>query len=231
MNTLEDCVDWDVGFWASQYPAHELARYNRVLGKSPKRKLEALWRWKSLHRAHSLSELGPFLEDAKELCDTIEGGVPEAPLEGVSEAFVELRNRLRSEGGPLSPDSMSTVTPQFLLHVADSHNEYSGRFPILDVWVARAYRTHTSEDESRSLQYGLWCSRGAYERLIRYFFDNCENTDQVATLERALFAQGRAIGRYRELEGDYNEVGKLPVGTASEYLEDVYRHGSSSQFV
>lgn len=230
MNPTEYGVDWDVKFWAGQYPAYELARYNRVLGESPEEKLEALWRWKSLHRAHDLSELVPFLEDAKELCDAIEGDVPEAPLEDITDAFVELRNHLKSEGGPLSPNSMSTVTPQFLLHLADSQGAYSGRFPILDVWVARAHRTHVANDQSR-LQYGLECSRAAYERLIQYFFDHCENADQVATMERALFAQGRAIGRYRELEGDYDDVGKLPVGTAREYLEDVHRHGSSFHFV
>lgn len=37
-------VNWDVEFWAAQYPAYELARYNMMLGESPGEKLEALWR-------------------------------------------------------------------------------------------------------------------------------------------------------------------------------------------
>jgi len=77
--------------------------------------------------------------------------------------------------------------------------------------VARAHRTNTAEDESRTLQYSLTGSRESYRRPIRYFFEPCETARQVAQLERALFVQGQAIGPYRENEGEYDEMGKVPV--------------------
>jgi len=35
--------------------------------------------------------------------------------------------------------------------------------------------------------------------------------------------QGQAIGRYREAEGDYDEVRNVPVATAREYLDEIVR--------
>ena len=204
--------------------------YNRVITEmsSPSRKLEALWRWKGLNRpSFEYSEVAPYLEDAKELCDEIEGGVPDRPVHDITAAFVELRDRMTNDG-PLSPSSTVIVTPQFLLHLADSDGEYSGRFPILDVMVARAYRTRTEQDPKRTLQYSLTGSRASYRELVEYFLHNCETSRQVAYLERALFVQGRAIGRYQSIqsgdEREYTEVGKIPVSGALSYLKAIEHH-------
>lgn len=217
-------VDWDVDFWANRYPIHYLAIYNNQRENEPEDKLRALWRWKSLHRAnYDLEDVLPYLTDARELCEGIEGAVDDRPLAEVTEAFMELRARLKEPDGPLSSRSRVVVTPQFMLHLADSRGSYSGRFPILDVMVARAHRVHTAEDESRTLQNSLTCSEQAYRGLLDYFFERCSSSDQVARLERALFVQGQAIGRYREAEGDYDEVRNVPVATAREYLDEIVR--------
>jgi len=56
-------VDWDVEFWASRYPLHYLAVYNREIRGSPEESLRALWRWKSLHRtSYTPEDVLPFLE-------------------------------------------------------------------------------------------------------------------------------------------------------------------------
>lgn len=215
-------ISWDVDFWSKRYPIHDLAIYNRERGAPPEERLRALWRWKSLHRAnYDPEDLLPYLDDARELCEGIEGTVADEPLDEATAAFTELRGRLKEPGGPLSSSSQVAVTPQFLLHLADSRGTYSGRFPILDVMVARAYRTRTAEDSSRTLQDSLTCSRDSYRRLVRYFFDRCETTEQVTRLERALFVQGQAIGRYREIEDEYSEVRKVTVGAAQDYLKEI----------
>jgi hypothetical protein len=220
-------VDWDVGFWSRRYPAHYLAVYNRALGKPPADKLTALWRWKTLNRApYAPRDLIPYLADAQELINGVSGSVAEQPLSAVTDAFVELRRRLKTTEGPLSPDSRVAVTPQFLLHLVDSDGSYSGRFPILDVMVARAWRTHTAEDESTTLQGSLTCSRGSYRRLMQYFYERCETASQIAKLERALFMQGRAIGYYRENEGVYDEIRNVPVEASKQYLEDIVQHSA-----
>lgn len=220
-------VDWDIGFWSRRYPAHYLAVYNRELGRPPAEKLEALWRWKTLNRARfALEDLTPYLADAQELIDGIPGSVAEQPLSAVTDAFIELRRRLKTTEGPLSPDSRVAVTPQFLLHLVDSDQSYSGRFPILDVMVARAWRTHTAEDSSTTLQGSLTCSRGSYRRLLQYFYERCKTASQIAQLERALFMQGRAIGYYRENEGVYGEIRNVPVEASRQYLEDIVRHSA-----
>lgn len=222
-------VKWDVDFWSSRYPLHYLAVYNREIEGEPKKALRALWRWKSLNRAnYSPDDVLQYLDDAEALCERIDGTVADAPITEVTDAFTELRSRLKKEDGPLSANSRAVVTPQFLLHLADSRNAYSGRFPILDVMVARAYRVHTAEDESGTLQDALTCSRDSYRRLTGYFFDNCETEEQVERLERALFVQGQAIGRYRANEGKYDEVRKVPVRVAREYLDEITRHTQSS---
>lgn len=223
--TEETDVGWDVGFWSSRYPLHYLAIYNRELQKGPGARLRALWRWKSLHRvAYAPPDLLPYLDDAEALCESIDGTVADVSLEEVTDAFVDLRRRLKAEGGPLSANSRVVVTSQFLLHLADSQGAYSGRFPISDVMVARAHRVHTAKDDSRTLQNTLTCSRNSYRQLVQYFFDNCETAEQVARLERALFVQGQAIGRYRENEGEYDEMRKVPVKAARKYLDEILRH-------
>jgi len=223
-------VDWDVEFWARRYPLHYLAIYNREKDRSPAEKLRALWRWKSLHRtSYGPEDVQPFLQEARQLTNEIDGTVADSPTDEVTDAFVELRSQLKSEDGPLSENSRVAVTPQFLLHLADSRDSYSGRFPILDGMVARAYRTHTAEDEDRTLQSALTCSKTSYRQLIEYFFDNCETAEEVATLERALFVQGQSIGRYREDAGEYDEIRKVPVGQAREYLKDIKKHATVQQ--
>lgn len=223
--TEEIDVEWDVEFWSSRYPLHYLAIYNRALQKGPKERLRALWRWKSLHRAaYDPPDLLPYLDDAEALCERIDGTVADARLEEVTDAFMQLRRRLKAEGGPLSANSRAAVTPQFLLHLADSQGVYSGRFPILDVMVAIAHRVHTAEDDSRTLQDTLTCSQGSYRHLVQYFFDHCETAEQVARLERALFVQGQAFGRICENEGEYHEMRKVPVETAREYLDEIVQH-------
>lgn len=216
-------VEWDVDFWASRYPAGDLAVYNREFDNSPKEKLSNLWRWKSLNRAgYEQDKLLDYLDAAKDLCECVEGKTADSPLDGVTNAFLELRRQLRR--GPLSENSYATVTPQFLLHLADSEGSYSGRFPILDIWVARAHRIHTADDASRTLQYGLYTREDPYRELIGYFFDRCENAAEVARLERALFVQGRAIGRYASLEGDFESTPQVPVTAARTYLDEIRRH-------
>jgi len=220
--TSEVGVDWNVDVWASRYPIHDLAIYNSERENDPKDKLRALWQWKSLHRAnYELEDMVPYLDDARELCESVEGAVADEPLAGVTDAFTELRARLTEPGGPLSSGSRVIVTPQFLLHLADSEGAYSGRFPILDVMVARAHRTHTAADDSRTLQDSLMGSEQAYRRLVGYFFERCDSAAQVSQLERALFVQGQAIGRYREIEGEYSKVRNVPVATARDYLEEI----------
>lgn len=217
-------VEWDVDLWANHYPIHDLAIYNGERENDPEDKLRALWRWKSLHRAnYDLEDVLPYLADARELCEAVEGSVADEPLAGVIDAFTELRARLTEPDGPLSSGSQVVVTPQFLLHLADSRGTYSGRFPILDVMVARAHRTRTAEDGSRTLQNSLMCSEQAYRRLVGFFFERCNSADQVARLERALFVQGQAIGRYRESESEYSKVRNVPVATARGYLDEIVR--------
>jgi len=166
----------------------------------------------------------PFLEIAQQLTAGISGGVAESPVDEVTDAFIELRGALKAADGPLSATSRVGVTPQFLLHLADSQNAYSGRFPILDVMVARSYRIHTAEDASRTLQDSLTCSRESYRELVEYFFGNCETANDVARLERALFVQGQSIGRYRENEREYDAIRKVPVSVARDYLQDLKRY-------
>jgi hypothetical protein len=116
-------VEWDVGFWASRYPLHYLAVYNREIQGSPAESLRALWRWKSLHRtSYSLEDVLPFLETAQQLSDDISGNVAESPVDEVTDAFMELRAALKGADGPLSASSRVGVTPQFLLHLADSQD-------------------------------------------------------------------------------------------------------------
>lgn len=216
-------MDWNVDFWADRYPVADLAVYKHQLDNALEDKLRNLWRWKSLNRAgYDQDELLGYLGTAQELCHGLEGEVRDCPLDAVTGAFLELRQRLR--GGPLSEDSTATVTPQFLLHLADSKGAYSGRFPILDIWVARAHRVHTVEDDSTTLQYSLATGEDSYRRLIDYFFEHCESASHVARLERALFVQGRAIGRYSSLKGDFESTPKVTVEAARTYLEGIRRH-------
>lgn len=225
--TSEIDVDWDVDLWASRYPIQDLAIYNSERGNDPKDKLRALWQWKSLHRAnYGLEDVLPYLDDARELCEVVEEPVAEEPLDEVTDAFTELRARLTEPDGPLTSSSRVVVTPQFLLHLADSRGMYSGRFPILDVMVARAHRTHTAEDDSQTLQDSLMGSEQVYRRLVGYFFERCDSASQVVRLERALFVQGQAIGRYREIEGEYSKVRNVPVATARDYLDEIVRQTS-----
>lgn len=225
--TGEITVDWDVEFWASRYPLHYLSIYNRELSRSPSKRLHNLWRWKSLHRsAYGPEDAEPFLDDARELCQAIDGGVANAPIDEITDAFLELRSRLKEPDGPLSERSRVAVTPQFLLHLVDSDGVYSGRFPILDAMVARAIRTRTATDESRTLQDSLTCSEQFYRQLVEYVLGNCQTPEQVARMERALFVQGRSIGRYRANEGVYDEIRNVPVSTAREYLSEIRRNAS-----
>jgi hypothetical protein len=217
-------VEWDVDLWANRYPIHDLAIYNGQRGNDPEDKLRALWQWKSLHRAnYDLEDVLPYLDDARDLRDAVEESVADGPLNEVTDAFTELRSRLTEPDGPLTSGSRVIVTPQFLLHLADSRGTYSGRFPILDVMVARAHRTHTAEDDSRTLQDSLMGSEQAYQRLVGYFFERCDSAAQVVRLERALFVQGQAIGRYREIESEYNKVRNVPVAAARGYLDEIVR--------
>jgi hypothetical protein len=217
-------VEWDVDLWANRYPIHDLAIYNRQRGNDPEDKLRALWQWKSLHRAnYDLEDVLPYLDDARELCEAVEGSVEDEPLAEVTDAFAELRARLTEPDGPLSSGSRVVVTPQFLLHLVDSRGAYSGRFPILDVMVARAHRTRTAEDDSRTLQDSLMGSEQTYRRLIGYVFERCDSATQVARLERSLFVQGQAIGRYREIESEYSKVRNVPVAAARGYLDEIVR--------
>lgn len=99
-------VDWDVEFWARRYPLHYLAIYNREKDRSPVEKLQALWRWKSLHRTnYGPEDVQPFLEEAQQLTNEIDGVVADSPTDEVTNAFVELRSQLKSEDGPLSETS------------------------------------------------------------------------------------------------------------------------------
>lgn len=222
-------VDWDVEFWANRYPVHYLAIYNRERDRSAEERLRALWRWKSLNRAsYTPGDLMPYLSDARELCDEIGQTVVDAPLEEVADAFVTLRSRLKEPDGPLSSNSRVAVTPQFLLHLADSEGQYSGRFPILDVMVARAHRVHVAGDEAKTLQGTLTCSERSYSRLVGYFFERCDSAAEVARLERALFVQGQAIARYREDQAKFKNMRKVTVGAAREYLDEIRRYGSDS---
>jgi hypothetical protein len=217
-------VEWDVDFWANRYPIHDLDIYNREREKTPDEQLRALWRWKTLHRAnYDIGGVLPYLNDARELCEEIEETASDNPVSQVTNAFTELRGRLTASDGPLRSGSRVVVTPQFLLHLADSRGEYSGRFPILDVMVARAHRTKTAEDKSRTLQSSLTCSETSYRRLVRYFFERCGNAHQVSRLERALFVQGQAIGRFREIEDKFSVMREVPVGTARDYLDEIVR--------
>lgn len=93
--TSQISVDWNVDFWASRYPLHYLAIYNREIGRSPAEKLRALWRWKSLHRtSYQPEDVQPFIEDAQRLTSEIEGTVAESPTDEVASAFIELRSQL-----------------------------------------------------------------------------------------------------------------------------------------
>ncbi len=223
----EITVDWDVDFWANRYPLYYLAIYNREIRRPPKETLRALWRWKSLHRtSYDPKDVQPFLKEAQRLTNQIDSSIKDSPIKEVTDAFFELRSQLKDKDGPLSSTSRVAVTPQFLLHLADSQGTYSGRFPILDVMVARSHRTHTSEDETKTLQNALTCSRNSYRQLVEYFFDNCNTAEQVATLERALFVQGQSIGRYRENEEEYETIRKVPVSDARKYLQDIKNHAT-----
>jgi len=218
-------VDWNVDLWANRYPLHYLAIYNREIHQPPQDRLRALWRWKSLHRtSYDPEDVQPFLKEAQSLANEIDGSVAESPIEEVVDAFIELRSQLKGSNGPLSSNSRVAVTPQFLLHIADSRGTYSGRFPILDVMVARAHRTHTAKDDSRTLPSSLTCSRDSYRKLVEYFFDNCETSEDVAKLERALFVQGQSIGRYRENEEEYETIREVPVEVAHRYLQDILKN-------
>jgi hypothetical protein len=57
-----------------------------------------------------------------------------------------------------------------------------------------------------------------------YFFERCETPSDVARLERALFVQGQSIARFRENEGEYDAMRKVPVGVAREYLQDIKKY-------
>lgn len=222
-----DALDWDVGFWSNRYPPAFLAIYNREIGGDATESLRGLWRWKSLHRTGlDPEEFQPYLEQAKCLRDQPEGSVCDLSLEDIADAFVTFRERLKKDG-PLSENSRVIATPQFLLHLADSEDGYSGRFPILDVMVARAVRTHTATDDSRTLQGTLTGGRESYLELVGYLLENCEFAVQVAQLERALFVQGRAIAAYRENDGEFEKVRELPVSIAREYLDDIRKHTHS----
>lgn len=212
-----------MGFWSSRYPPAYLAIYNREIQREPAESLRGLWRWKTLHRTgYEPEQFQPYLEQAKTLCDRIEESVAEVSLEEVADAFISLRKELKEEG-PLSQSSRVVVTPQFLLHLADSEDGYSGRFPILDVMVARGTRTQTASDTSQTLQATLTGSRDSYIELIRHLLSHCDTAPQVAQRERALFVQGQAIARYRENEGEYGRVGDVPVAVAREYLDEIHR--------
>lgn len=214
-------IDWDVEFWSSNYPVYEKAIYNREMKKDPFERLEGLYEWKSLNRTeYSPEELQPFLDHALDITERLPEGWEQGNVEGIIDSFESVLDELRTNG-PLSENSISVVTPQFLLHIADSSEGYSGRFPILDVMVARAHRVHSMDDIDATLQSGLTYSRSSYRNLISYFFDRCSTAKQIATLERALFVQGRAIARLRELEGEYDSINKVPVSVAREYLDVV----------
>jgi len=213
-----------VEFWADRYPPGYLAIYNREIQRKPAESLRGLWRWKTLHRTgFDPEQFDPYIREAEELCDSIDESVSEVSTEKVADAFGKLRKSLKQEG-PLSQNSRVIVTPQFLLHLADSKDGYSGRFPILDVMVARAYRTWTASDTSKTLQATLAGSRNTYIELVEYILGNCETASQVAQMERALFVQGRAIAQYRENEAEYDKIRKLPVSVAREYLDDIREH-------
>ena len=225
MRTDRISVEWNVNRWSNRYPLHYLATYNREIQGSPEESLKGLWRWKTLNRApYELDDLLPFLAEAKGYCERIDATVAEAPLTEVADAFIDLRSSLKSPTGPLSSSSRVMVTPQFLLHLTDSQDSYSGRFPILDVMVARAHRIHTAEDASRTLQSGLNGSRDSYIHLIEYFYDNCDTAEQVARLERAMFVQGQAVGLYHQTQGNTDEIRNVTVETARDYLNEIIQY-------
>lgn len=215
-------MGWEPSIWADNYPMSYLAIYNREIQKDPAEALRGLWQWKTLHRTGlEPQELIPYLELAQELCAEMDEPLSASTLDEATNAFLQLRNELKSEDGPLSPNSRVIVTPQFLLHIADSNDGYSARFPILDVMVARAHRVHTAVDSSKTLQRSLTGGEGYYRELVGYLLNQSSTPKEVPRLERAHFVQGQAIAFYKANESGFDDIGNLPVSKARDYLRDI----------
>lgn len=216
-------VEWDVEFWAGRYSAPDLAIYNREMEKEPFERLSGLWQWKSLNRtSYTPGDLRPFIAKARKICFDLTEPLPDEPGE-VVDAFEAMQEILRDQG-PLNQNSTAVVTPQFLLHIADSDFGYSVRFPVLDRMVAVAHQTHTSTSQNETLTDYLSYSRSRYRALVSYFFNRCSTSRQVAMLERALFVQGQAISRYQSIDDEYEKVGNVPIRVAREYVSEVEQY-------
>lgn len=195
-----------LSYWESKYDSDQKddEEYYDYLGKrSFAKRLGQLWVWKGLEHKRDYSDE----EMAKYVSKKFKGisGSRYVPdnKDKASQGRIDLLNKARGDleqKGLLKENSSATVSPAFVLHVANSTPEqYSRVFPIYDKRVWNAYEYLSSEDPTGDNILNSEASESdeRYSEYCDWFKETCpkttmtEETSIERRYEKALFAFGK----------------------------------------
>lgn len=190
----------NIAYWALQYSAQQDPdeTYTTALEahSQPLDRAVALWDWKDLSRGVPVENITAAVtnDELHDLCN-----------EPPAKAVATLADRL------IVHDALAnrtTVTPVFLLHLADSGpDHYSLRFPIFDVrcWVAYLYLTR-GRDYDQPLPRSATRSPARFGEFSQFFQETLPETVNGRAYEQALFRFGAYIsGLPAETIGEIDE--------------------------
>ncbi len=175
----------NIPYWNHQYDVYfgDDSVYWAALGEPDLvERARKLWKWKSLNRTTNYSDVEEAIGDIN---------FSSLVTLDQQEAVLGCRDQLR-ENGVLSKNSMSLVTPAFLLHLADSSPDRpSARFPIYDVnaWNGYVYLWRKRSDDD-VLYAAASTSPREYASYCRTLNDTLPPDTNPREYEKALFMLG-----------------------------------------
>jgi hypothetical protein len=221
-----------LSYWENKYDKDQKdnEKYFESLGDCPfGKRLGQLWVWKGLNHKRGYSDE----EMAEYISKKFEGisGTKYTPVnkDEASQERIDLLEKARGDlkqKGLLKEDSSATVSPAFVLHVANSTPEqYSRIFPIYDkrVWNAYEYLSGDNPTDDNILNSEASVSDKRYSEYCDWFSATCpeesgaEETSVARRYEKALFAFGKWIRKrptennrpsYREISNALSQIDK-----------------------
>lgn len=214
---------FSLSYWESKYDSDQKddEEYYEYLGKSSfANQLGQLWVWKGLKHKRNYSDEKMAKYVSKKFKDISGNRYVLDNIDNASQGRIDLLEKARGdleEKGLLKEDSSATVSPAFVLHVANSTPEqYSRVFPIYDkrVWNAYEYLSSGDPTGNNILNSEASVSDERYSEYCDWFAETCpkaseaEETSIERRYEKALFAFGKWIRKLpsENIRPSYREI-------------------------